>query len=81
MPSYVGRDIAHKPALLKRNETLHRELYEALGGALTLEETHLVVARFFETYANRPQRRTHLQGRTPAEVLEEGRGPALICKS
>lgn len=75
VPSYVGRDIAHKPARLKRNETLHRELYEALGGrALTVEETHVVVARFFETYSNRPQYRTHLKGRTPAEVFEEGRG-------
>lgn len=75
VPSYVGRDIAHKPARLKRNEPLHRELYEALGGRpLTVEETHVVVARFFETYSNRPQYRTHLKGRTPAEVLEEGRG-------
>ncbi|WP_302786129.1 Mu transposase C-terminal domain-containing protein [Bilophila wadsworthia] len=78
VPSYVGRDIAHKPARLKRNETLHRDMYEALGGRpLTLEETHMVVARFFETYSNRPQHRTHLQGRTPAEVLEEGRGPGV----
>ena len=78
VPSYVGRDIAHKPARLKRNETLHRELYEALGGrALTVEETHVVVARFFETYSNRPQYRTHLKGRTPAEVFEEGRGSGV----
>ena len=78
VPSYVGRDIAHKPARLKRNETLHRELYEALGGrALTVEETHVVVARFFETYSNRPQYRTLLKGRTPAEVFEEGRGSGV----
>ena len=78
VPSYVGRDIAHKPARMKRNETLHRELYETLGGRpLTLEETHTVVARFFEIYSNRPQHRTHLKGRTPAEVLNEGRGSGV----
>lgn len=78
MPSYTGNDIAHKPARMKRGEELHRRLYDKLGGRpLTLEETHAQVARWFAEYGNRPQLRTHLHGRTPAEVFQEGRGAGL----
>ena len=78
MPSYTGNDIAHKPARMKCGEDLHRQLYDKLGGRpLTLEETHAQVARWFVDYANRPQYRTHLHGRTPGEVFMEGRGAAL----
>lgn len=78
MPSYTGNDIAHKPARMKRGEDLHRQLYDKLGGRpLTLEETHTQVARWFAEYATRPQYRTHLHGRTPGEVLMEGRGAGL----
>ena len=78
MPSYTGYDIAHKPARMKRGEELHNKLYSKLGGRpLTLEETHTQVARWFVEYANRPQFRTHLHGRTPAEVFQEGRGAGL----
>ena len=78
MPSYTGYDIAHKPARMKRGEDLHRQLYDKLGGRpLTLEETHAQVARWFAEYANRPQLRTHLHGRTPADVFQTGRGPGL----
>ncbi len=77
-PSYTGFDIAHKPARMKRGEELHRQLYKKMGGRpLTLEETHVAVARWFADYATRPQYRTHLHGRTPGEVLMEGRGAGL----
>ena len=78
MPSYTGYDIAHKPARMKRGEDVHRKLYETLGGRpLSLEETHIQVARWFAEYAARPQYRTHLHGRTPGDVLMEGRGDGL----
>lgn len=81
MPSYTGNDIAHKPARMKRGEDLHRQLYDKLGGRpLTLEETHAQVARWFAEYANRPQYRTHLHGRTPGETLMEGRGAGLTTQ-
>lgn len=81
MPSYTGYDIAHKPARMKRGEDLHRQLYDKLGGRpLTLEETHAQVARWFVDYANRPQHRTHLHGRTPGEVFMEGRGAGLSAQ-
>lgn len=77
-PSYTGWDIAHKPARLHRNEKLHRRLHEKLGRRpLTLEETYEWLAYWFELYASRPQATTHLHGRTPGEVFEEGRGPGV----
>lgn len=78
MPSYTGNDIAHKPARMKRGETLHRKLYDAMGGRpLTLEETHTAVARWFCEYVQRPQFGGHMAGRTPAALFQQGRGPGL----
>lgn len=78
LPSYTGRDIAHKPPRMKRGEKLHRELYEKLGGRpLTLLEAHRQIAKWIDEYASRPQPRTHLNGRTPAEVFNAERGPGL----
>lgn len=78
MPSYTGRDIASKPARMKRGEDLHRRLYESLGGRpLTLEETHTEIARWFCEYVQRPQYRTHLAGKTPAEVFNAGIGEGV----
>lgn len=78
MPSYTGWDIAHKPARLHRNEKLQQQIYEKKGGrAVTLEETHYALARWFEIYANRTQQGTHLKNRTPNEVFMEGRGPGV----
>lgn len=77
-PSYTGWDIAHKPARLYRNERLHRALHERLGrGPLSLEETHMVLALWFEAYARRPQARTHLNGKKPSEVFMAGRGSGV----
>ena len=75
VPSYTGNSIARKPARMKRGEELHCKLYEKMGGRpLTLEETHIAIAKWFGEYAQRRQYRTHLEGRTPAEVFEKGRG-------
>jgi putative transposase len=78
IPSYTGNCIDNKPARMKRNETMHRQLYEKMGGRpLTLEETHYAIAKWFVEYADRPQYRTHLQGRTPGEVFRAGAGPGI----
>ncbi|CAK7025266.1 MAG: hypothetical protein DELT_02555 [Desulfovibrio sp.] len=78
VPSYTGNSIARKPARMKRNENLHRELYEKMGGRpLTIEETHTAIAAWFCEYVQRPQIRTHLKGRSPAEVFNAGRGPGI----
>jgi putative transposase len=77
VPSYVGRNIESKPPRLNRGEVLHRKVWEASGcRALTMEETHVAVARWVDQYINRPQR-GHLNGRSPAEVFMAGRGPGV----
>ncbi|SHI74948.1 Mu transposase C-terminal domain-containing protein [Halodesulfovibrio aestuarii] len=77
VPSYVGNNIAAKPARLNRGEPLHRKAYDAAGGRpLTLEETHYVVAQWIDEYIQRPQR-GHLNGKTPAEVFMQGRGAGV----
>lgn len=78
VPSYTGNTIAAKPPRMKRGEKLHRKLYDSLGGRpLTLEETHTEIARWFCEYVQQPQYRTHLAGRTPAEVFNAGRGEGV----
>ncbi len=77
-PSYTGNSIAAKPARMHRGETMHRKLYEKMGGRpLTLEETHIAIAQWFGEYVHRPQYRSHLKGKTPREVFEMGIGPGV----
>lgn len=77
VPPYIGTSIENKPARLHRNEKLHKKLYEAAGGRpLTIPEAHAAIAIWFDAYAERPQR-GHLNGHTPKEVFEAGRGPGL----
>lgn len=77
-PSYVGNSIQNKPARLHRNEKLHQKLHEKAGGRpLTLEETHIMIAKWFYEYANRSQPRTHLKGKSPYQVFEAGKGQGL----
>ncbi|SMF44483.1 Mu transposase C-terminal domain-containing protein [Desulfovibrio gilichinskyi] len=77
VPSYVGNCIDAKPPRLNRGEAMHRKAYEAVGGRpLTMEETHVAVARWIDEYINRPQR-GHLKGKCPAELMLAGRGPGI----
>lgn len=77
VPSYSGTSIQNKPPRMLRGERMHRKIYENAGGRpLTLEEAHYAVALFFDEYIQRPQK-GHLNGRCPAEVFWEGRGPGL----
>ena len=78
VPSYTGNSIDNKPARMKRGEVMHNALYKKMGGRpLTLEETHLEIARWFSEYVMRPQHRTHLKGKTPHDVFQAGRGPGV----
>lgn len=79
LPTYTGSDIAHKPARMHRGERLHRALWDRYGGgsvALSLQQAHEILACWFDDYANRPQR-GHLDGQTPIEVFNAGRGPGV----
>ena len=77
-PTYCGSSIERKPPRLKRNEKLHRRLYEVLTGGRepTIEDVHIALAAWFDDYSRRPQG-GHLKGRTPYEVFMEGRGVGL----
>lgn len=78
IPTYTGTSIENKPPRMMRGEKKHRRLHEQQFGdrCLTLEEAHILVASWFDAYAARPQR-GHLDGSTPAELFEAGRGPGV----
>jgi len=77
-PTYVGTSIERKPPRMMRGEKLHRKVYDKLTGGegITLEQAHRAIASWFDVYASRPQR-GHLEGRTPLEVFEAGKGPGV----
>jgi len=78
-PSFVGTNIFNKPPHMRRGEHLHRRLHRMLTGGQvpTIEGWHRAIAAWVDDYAARPQKRTHLKGRSPAEVFEAGRGPGV----
>lgn len=77
IPSYVGNCIDNKPPRLNRGEKLHRKTYEATGcRPLTMDETHIAIAKWIDEYINRSQR-GHLKGKCPAKVFLAGRGPGI----
>jgi len=76
-PSYVGRDIEHKPPRMNRGEVMHRKLHEALtfGAVPTLADTHRAVALWFDKYTQRTQTKSsHIPGKSPAQVMVFGPG-------
>jgi len=78
--SYTGTSIEAKPPRMMRGEKLHRAVHEKAFGnrCLTLTEAHLLVAAWFDEYANRVQSKSsHLQGLRPGDVFLEGRGPGV----
>jgi putative transposase len=80
LPSYTGNSIDNKPARMHRGEKLHIQLWEKFGNgtaALSLEQTHMILAAWFDEYASRPSRSKHLNGRCPLEVFQAGRGPGV----
>ncbi|MHB8808934.1 MAG: transposase, partial [Desulfobulbaceae bacterium] len=79
LPTYCGNSIGNKPARMHRGERLHRQLWEKYGGAeiaITWSQAHEILAAWFDDYATRPQR-GHLDGKSPLEVFEAGRGPGV----
>ncbi len=78
--SYTGTSIDNKPARMMRGEKLHRAVHQKAFGdrCLTLEEAHVLIAAWFDEYANREQtRHSHLKGLRPGDVFNEGRGPGV----
>jgi len=78
MPTYTGTSIENKPPRMNRGEKLHRRVYEKIMGdnCLTMEQAHCLIAAWFDEYAQRPQR-GHLNGRAPADLFIEEKGPGV----
>lgn len=70
-PSYVGTSIEHRPAHLRRGESLARTLRQNLTASTTptIIEAHQLIADWCEEYVRRPQP-TALHGLTPLQVAE-----------
>ena len=67
LPSYIGSSINNKPAYMKRNEDLHKEIHS--GYVPTIEEAVELVNRWLEYKHSLPC--PNVQGKTIAEVLSE----------
>lgn len=77
--SYTGTSIDKKPPWLRRGEPLHKELHERFfqGYVPTIFEAHVMIADWFDEYANRKQKAGHIKGKRPIDVFMEYRGPGL----
>lgn len=73
MPSYCGASIGDKPAYMSRNEKFHKSLHNPV--VPTIEQAMELVQRGIEMYSR--EAHSGLNGRTPIEVFEEGKGPGV----
>lgn len=71
LPSYSGTSIIKKPAQLKRNEKLHKELYKV--NIPTLEQVTNFIKNWLIKY-HYEQPCPHVKRKTIGEVLESGKG-------
>ncbi|MEW6595688.1 MAG: transposase family protein [Thermodesulfobacteriota bacterium] len=77
--SYVGTDVANKPAHMSRGEKLLRDLHAKItnGQSPTLEEAHVAVACWFYEYGTTAKERGRLKGVRPMEMFNSARGPGV----
>lgn len=66
MPSYIGTSIDNKPAYMRRNEKLHREIHN--GYIPTIEEAIRMIDCWLEYKHSQPC--SNVQGKTIQEVLD-----------
>lgn len=75
LPSYVGRDIAHKPAHMRRGEYWARAQQAKEQWYPTVEEVKQMVIEFAKWKALQPH--PTRPGTTPWEMFQAGRGPGF----
>ncbi|MFB3887618.1 MAG: Mu transposase C-terminal domain-containing protein [Thermodesulfobacteriota bacterium] len=73
MPSFRGSGIEDKPAYLKRNEKLARSMHDPW--IPTIQELSHYINEWREFYIDQPS--DGLNGKTPREIFESGRGPGV----
>lgn len=71
--SYVGNNIANKPAYLMRNEKFHKKIHSDF--VPTIEETVLAFEKWLEFYRSQPC--PHVENLTIGEVFNNGRGAGI----
>lgn len=74
LPSYTGTSIIKKPAQLKRNEKLHKEIFKV--NIPTIEQVISVLEVWVQKY-HYEQPCPHVEGKTIREVLESGKGEGV----
>jgi len=67
LPSYTGTNIDGKPAMMMRNEKLHKRLFD--NTAITVETLQANLQMFIEEYAEQPHQDGQYKGLTPAEIF------------
>lgn len=74
LPSYTGTSIVKKPAQLRRNEKLHKEIFKV--NIPTIEQVVKVLEIWLQKY-HYEQPCPHVEGKTIGEVLNSGRGEGV----
>ena len=70
MPSYIGTSIENKPAYMKRNEVLHKQIHEQkLGFIPTIEQARVLIDKWLEF--KHSQKCTNDTDKTIQEVINE----------
>jgi len=70
MPSYIGTSIENKPAYMKRNETLHRQIHEQKANFIpTIEQTRVLIDKWLEFKHSQPC--SNDKDKTIQEVIDE----------
>ncbi|MEW5819230.1 MAG: transposase [Cyanobacteriota bacterium] len=69
MPSYIGSSIENKPAYMKRNEKLHKEIHN--GYIPTIEETIRLIECWLEYRHSQPC--SNVKGKTIQQVLDSAK--------
>lgn len=69
IPSYIGTSIEAKPAYLKRNEKLHKQIHEKNNFVPTIEQARMMIDKWLEMYHLKSC--TNDENKTIQEVLNE----------
>jgi len=67
LPAYTGTDIAGKPAMLMRNEKLHKRLFD--NTSVEIESLNATLQEYIKEYAEQPHKDGQYKGLSPAEVF------------
>ena len=70
MPSYIGTSIENKPAYMKRNESLHRQIHEQKASFVpTIEQARILIDKWLEF--KHSQECVNDSGKTIKDVIDE----------